>query len=307
MPLDPMIAAMLEAMPDHPDKHAMDIVSYRAAVNAMTARMPRYELPLAAIEDRTIDADGVALKVRIYTPVGQGSFPLFVYYHGGGFTIGDLDMCDPICRALASGAGCVLVSVDYRLAPEHPYPIPNDDCWAALRWAQANAASIGADAARIAVGGDSAGATLASSMALRARAAGLPLAAQVLMYGIHDYDAEGDSYRSHADGPVLTLDDIHFYWDHYLPEGVDRTSPDAAPLHAKDLGGLPPAFVATAELDPSHSAGEAYGHALDKAGVPTVIRRHPGMPHGFYSLVALVPAARAAMDVLCDWLRRQLA
>lgn len=306
MKLDPVVAAILEASPAMPRIQTTPLGEYRALINRSTRAAPRYDVPLGYVSDRTIHAGEQRLPVRIYTPDGKGPFPLLVYYHGGGFTIGDLEISDPICRALASGADCIVLSVDYRLAPEHPYPAPNDDCWNALLWAVEHASEIGADGSRVAVGGDSAGANLAASIALRARDAGMPLAAQLLLYPCPAYELDYPSYAEFAEGPVLTLEDIVFFWNHYMPSGVDRKLPDVAPLHAPDHRGLAPAFIGTGELDPIRDPGEAYGAKLAEAGCEVVTKRYAGLPHGFYALVAHVPAVRAAMTELTTWLRHRL-
>lgn len=302
MKLDPIVAAILDASPAIPRIQSIPLDEYRDLINQSTRRAPRYDVPLASISDRNIDAGGQQIAVRIYTPEGTGPFPLLVYFHGGGFTIGDLEISDPICRALASGADCIVMSVDYRLAPEHPYPAPNDDCWNALLWASTHAAEVGADGGRIAVGGDSAGANLAATVALRARDVGMPLTAQLLLYPCPTYDLDYPSYTEFASGPVLTLDDISFFWDRYMPSSVDRRSPDVAPRHALDHRGLAPAFIATGELDPTRDPAEAYGAKLTEAGCEVITKRYAGLPHGFYSLVAHVPTVQSAMTELTDWL-----
>jgi acetyl esterase len=303
------IAALLSATPPMPPLRATDIGEVRRALQARAAARSRPDgAALASVEDRTIDAETGEIAVRIYRPHGSGPFPVLVYYHGGGFVVGDIEYVDPICRALAADAGVVVVSVGYRLAPEHPYPAPIDDGWAALKWAVRNAASIDGDVRRIAVGGDSAGANLAAAVTLRARAAGTPLAAQLLLYPSPDYpDISLPSYRAYAAGPLLTADDALFYWELYLPNPADRSNPDALPYLAASHAGLPPAFVSLAEIDGSRDTGQAYADKLTAAGVPTLTRCYEGMPHGFYGFAALVPAARAAMDEACDWLKRQLA
>ncbi|RVT89716.1 alpha/beta hydrolase [Sphingomonas crocodyli] len=307
MTLDPAIKALLEATPRTPSIIGADIPAYRAAINAATAAAPRYDVPLASVADRTIDLPGRSIGIRIYTPQGDGPFPIVAYYHGGGFVIGDLEVADAICRAIASGTGAVLVSVDYRLAPEHPFPAANDDAWDALNWIVDHAADLNGDPARIAVAGDSAGANISASMTLRARAAGLPLAAQVLMYGAPAYpDLTLPSFNEHANGPLITRDEAIYYWGHYLPDPADRTNPDAAAAHATSHAGLPPAFVASGECDPTRDTGEAYADLLAAAGVPTVKRRYAGMPHGFFSWVPYVPSVRTAMGELCEWLLGKL-
>jgi acetyl esterase len=264
---------------------------------------------LKSIADHTIAAGGVDLPVRVYTPEGEGPLPLLVYFHGGGYVIGDLNIADSICRALSHRGGCVVMSVDYRLAPEHPFPVPNDDAYAAVLWASRCAAEIGADPARLAVGGDSAGANLSAAVTLRARDGNGPkLRAQVLMYPSTNYpNADTQSFTEYADGPMLTADDSFFYWAQYLGDvEKNRTNPDACPSLAASHADLPPAFVATAECDPSRDSGEAYAAKLTEAGVQTIMRRYAGMPHGFFTWVGHVKAVDRAMDELTAWLKQQL-
>ena len=305
--LHPEIQAIFAAMPPGPSITTIDVDVFRRNVNAATAAAPRYDVPIASVQDRTIALPGRDIGTRIYTPVGEGPFPVITYYHGGGFVIGDLNIADPICRALCSGVSDLLVSIDYRLAPEHPFPAGNDDAWDALCWVVDHAVELGGDPARVAVAGDSAGANLSASMSLRARAAGLPLRAQALMYPAPAYpDLSLPSFVEFADGPLVSRDDAIFYWGQYLADPADRTNPDAAACHAASHAGLPPAFVAVGECDPTRDTGEIYAGQLRAAGVPTVARRYAGMPHGFYAFVPYSPAVKAAMAELCDWLRDHL-
>jgi acetyl esterase len=309
MPLDSEIAAILQQMPQMPAAGSMPIAALRLGVNQATAAAPKLDVPLESITDRSIDGPDGALPVRIYTPKGRAPFPLLVYFHGGGYVIGDLNIADGICRALSYMGDCIVMSVDYRLAPEHPFPVPNDDAFGAVRWASLHAEEIGADPNRLAVGGDSAGANLSAAVTLRARDGGGPkLRAQVLMYPSTSYpDPNSPSFREYADGPMLTAEDSLFYWRQYLGDGAqNRTNPDACPSLAASHRDLPPAFVATAECDPSRDSGEAYAAKLKAAGIPTMLRRYAGMPHGFFTWVGHVQAVDRAMDELCAWLKRQL-
>jgi acetyl esterase len=304
MRLDPELAAIFAPMPPMPSVRTMGIPQYRAMINGVIATAPRHDAPLAKVEDRTIATAAGAIPVRVYSPLGEAPFPLLVYYHGGGFVIGDLNISDTMCRALCSGVGAVVMSVDYRLAPENPFPAAHDDCYAALCWAAVHAAEIGGDAARLAVVGDSAGANLSAAMTLRAcDRGGPPIAAQFLMYPSPEYpDITKGSYKELADAPMLASDDVLFYWEQYLRDGASRTDPDACPIHAKSLARLPPAFVAIAECDPTKDAADAYADALRAAGVDTVKRLYPGMPHGFYFWIAHSRVARDAMAEACAWL-----
>jgi acetyl esterase len=223
--------------------------------------------------------------------------PVLVYLHGGGWVIGTLDSYDATCRELAQGAGCVVVSVDYRLAPEHRYPAAPEDCYAAVQWVAANAASLGADAKRLAVGGDSAGGNLSAVVSQMARDRGGPaIRFQLLIYPVTDADFTRRSYVDNAEGYLLTTASMRWFWDHYVPEQAKRAEPYASPLRAADLSGLPPAWVCTAEFDPLRDEGEAYAKRLQQAGVSTTLTRFDGLIHGFVSMGLVAPKAQAGVD-----------
>jgi acetyl esterase len=304
MRLDPEIAAIFAQLPPMPSLRSMDLRQYRAMINGAVANAPRHDVPLARVEDRTLTTAAGVLAVRVYVPRGEAPFPLLVYYHGGGYVSGDLNISDTMCRALCAGVPAVVMSVDYRLAPEHPFPAANDDCYAALCWAAEHATDLGGDASRLVVAGDSAGANLSAAMTLRARDRGGPaIAAQFLMYPSPEYpDITQGSFQELTDAPMLSRDDALFYWQQYLRDEVSRTDPDACPMHAKTLAGLPPAFVSIAECDPSKDAADAYADALAAAGVETVKRLYAGMPHGFYFWLGHSRVAADAMAEACAWL-----
>jgi acetyl esterase len=265
---------------------------------------------VASATDRAIHGPGGPLGLRVYTPRGgTGPFPLLVFFHGGGFVVCDLGTHDALCRNLCAGAGCVVASVDYRLAPEHRFPAAPDDCLAATRWAAEHAAELGADPARVAVGGDSAGGNLAAVTALRARDEGGPrLAGQLLLYPTTDAEAAGmASLAENAEGYGLTRRDMAWFKDRYFNDPSEAGNPHASPLRAADLRGLPPALVQTAEYDPLRDEGEAYAARLREAGVPTAVSRRAGMIHGFLFFPGLVRAADAALDDACAWLRGAFA
>ena len=230
--------------------------------------------------------------------------PVLVYYHGGGWVLGTLDSIDGVCRRLARRGECVVVSVDYRLAPEHPFPAAVEDADAALRWVADHAESFGGDPERLAVGGTSAGGNLAAVTALRARETGGPhLSRQFLFYPITDYAFDTDSYAENGDGPLLTETDMRWFWDRYLRSEVDGANPYAAPLRAPDLSGLPPATVVTCGFDPLRDEGVAYANRLAEAGVEVRHDHHPDQPHGFLSTSESVSAADAALDEIGEELR----
>lgn len=311
MPLDPQIQAMLGQSGGMAPARTYSVEQLRATVRQYSTAFPPLDVPLAAIADRRIPGPAGDIPVRIYTPRGQGPLPVLVYFHGGGWVVGDLDTQDMICRGLCHGAGCLVVSVDYRLAPEHPFPAAVDDAYAATQWVARHATGFGGDPERIGVGGDSAGASLAAGVALRARDEDGPqLCAQLMFYGSMNYqiDTETDSMREFAEGPLLSIDDIEYFWHQYLAHpAVDQYHPWASPARATDHRNLPPAFNATAEIDPTRDAGEHYGELLRKAGVAVEQHRYSGMPHGFVSWLGVIDAAQTAIDDASAWLRRQFA
>ncbi len=309
MPVDPQLQPFLDAGAALPPFDTLSVEEARA-------RLKVYPLPgaradaVASVADRTIPGPAGPLGLRVYTPLGgTGPFPLLVFFHGGGFVVCDLDTHDALCRNLCAGAGCVVASVDYRLAPEHRFPAAPDDCLAATRWAAEHAAELGADPARVAVAGDSAGGNLAAVVALRARDEGGPrLAAQLLLYPTTDAAAAGmPSLAENAEGYGLTRRDMAWFKDRYFNDPSDAGNPHASPLRAADLRGLPPALVQTAEYDPLRDEGEAYAARLREAGVPTTVSRRTGMIHGFLFFPGLVRAADAALDEACAWLRGAFA
>jgi acetyl esterase len=234
--------------------------------------------------------------------------PALVFFHGGGFVICNLDTHDGPCRSIANAAGCIVVSVDYRLAPEHPYPAAAEDCHAATEWVAKNGAEFGIDTSRIAIGGDSAGGNLAAVVALMARDRGAPsLRFQLLIYPVTDYAFETDSYRENAEGYLLTRDMMRWFWNLYVPDASKAAEPYASPLRAADLSGLPPALCITAEYDPLRDEGEAYAARLREAGVAATTSRYDGLFHGFFGMSAQIDRARDAVAEATAALRAALA
>lgn len=306
MPLDPQIAALLEKGSGLAPLETLSVAEARARYE----NRPRPPAPdVAEISDRVIAGPGGTLRLRVYRPFGPEPHPLLVFFHGSGFVLCSLDTHDGMCRNFCAGAGCVVVSVDYRLAPEARFPAGADDCLAATRWAVAHAGEIGADTARVVIAGDSAGGALAAVTALRLRDEGGPaLLGQMLIYPITDHYAPGTaSLVENAEGYGLTAAAVRWFWDHYLgPEG-DPAHPYVAPLRAPDLRRLPHALIITAEFDPLRDEGEAYGARLQEAGLPIRVVRWPGVNHGFLGWAGWVNAASAAMDEACRWLRERFA
>lgn len=310
MPIDPQIEAMLAAVPPWPGVRGMDVAALRQAVRDSSIMLPPADdAPVAIVEDRTIPGPGGALALRVYTPAGTGPFPVVVYCHGGGYVVGDLDTQDMIARVLCSWSGSVVVSVDYRLAPEHPFPAAPDDTFAVLEWAATNANDIGGDSARLALAGDSAGGNLVAAAALRARDLGGPaVRALVNLYGSCNFPSEQTaSALEFANGPLLTQDDIDWFYEQYLSNpAIDQNDPQAAPFRAASHAGLPPIFVGTAECDPSRDDAELFGAKVAASGGVVEVRRYPGMVHGFASWVGFLPGARAVLQDASAFLKRYL-
>ncbi len=252
---------------------------------------------VAHVEDRSTPGPHGPIPIRIYRPDGTGPFPVLVYFHGGGWVVGNLETADVFCRAMTSGTGHVVVSVNYRHAPEHKFPIAADDSFAATQWVATHAATFHGDAARLIVSGTSAGGNLAAVVGLMARDRGGPaLMSQLLIVPVIDYNFETSSYRKNADGYGLTADAMRWYWKQYLRGDDDGRHPYASPLRAQSLRGLPPALVVTAEFDPLHDEGEAYATRLRAEGVPTTLWRREGMIHGFLGPQANAEIARALRE-----------
>lgn len=308
MPLDPQVQTLLEKLDASgiPPFHTLSVVKARQAMLDLFGRKQN-PLPVHRVEDRDIPGIAGTIPIRIYTPEGEGPFPVLVYFHGGGWVLGSMATHDPICRELTRAVGCVVVSVDYRLAPEHPFPVPLEDCYAAVCWVARHAANINGDAQRIAVGGDSAGGNLAAAVALTARDRGTPsLAYQLLIYPVTDYAFDTGSYQENGQGYFLTKDMMVWFWQHYLRHEDDGLNPQAAPLRAQHLYGLPSTLVLTAEFDPLRDEGEAYAERLQAAGVPVVYRCYQGMIHGFLGLTSMLDTAAQVMVETAATLRAAL-
>lgn len=296
MPLDPQAQQAIDQIAALGLPPAHTVSPEEARINSKAR--PRSPGPeVAKVEDRDIPGPEASIPVRIYTPAGPGPFPILVWFHGGGWVVGDLDGADGTARHLTVDGNCVTISVDYRLAPETKFPGPAEDCYAATVWAAQQAATLNGDASRIAVGGDSAGGNLAAAVSLMARDRGTPsLAFQLLVYPVTNRDFGTASYQQNATGYLLTTDSMKWYWEHYLSDPAHATNPYAAPAQAKDLSNLPPALVITAEYDPLRDEGEAYARRLQEAGVPTTCTRYDGMIHGFFGMPAMIDKGKQAIS-----------
>jgi acetyl esterase len=305
----PEIRSLLDqqATSGRPPLHHQSVEQARAFHVADAAALNGPPAPVAAVADRRVPGPAGELPVRVYTPEGSPPFPIVVFFHGGGWVVGTLDTYDPLCRALAAATPAVVVSVDYRLAPEHRWPAAVEDAYAATEWASRNAAALGGVQHRLAVAGDSAGGNLAAVVALGARDRGGPaIAFQLLVYPVLDAAGDTASWREYADGYHLTADGMRWYWDHYLGR-AGGAAPDASPLRAAFVGGLPPALVIGAEYDILRDEGEAYAARLAEAGVDASASRHAGVVHGFVRWRAVTGAAEDALQEAAAALRSALA
>lgn len=307
MPLHPQAAQLLEAAKAQPlpDPDSLSAPQLRALIGAMPPPPALDEV--ATMEDRRIPGPGGELTVRVYRPAGETAKPLCVYFHGGGFVLCDLDSHDAIARALSARADCVVVSVDYRRAPEAPFPAAVDDAVAAVKWVASHAAELGGDATRIAVAGDSAGGNLATVAARALRDTAAAPRHQLLLYPVTDCRCDSASYRDFAEGYYLSAAMMHWFVRQYLPEATLVDDPRASPLRAPDLAGGPGATIITAEYDPLRDEGEAYARALQAAGAQVSLTRWPGQIHGFASMTGLLDDASAVLDKAAGALRTAFA
>ena len=303
MTLDAQMRAILDQMKaaGWRPTHTLSVAEARRAFKSRIAK----GAAVARTVDRSIPGPAGDIPVRIHWPAGAGPFPALVFFHGGGWVVGDLDTHDVTCRSLTNQAGCVTVSVDYRLAPEHKFPAAVEDAYAATRWVADHAAELGVDPRRVAVGGASAGGNLATVVGLIAIERGGPqLAFQLLIYPVTDAALDTPSARAiTSDDYPLSRADMEWFWRQYLRDDADRANPYASPARAKSLAGLPPALVITAEIDPLCDEGERYAAALQRAGVPARFTRYEGVTHGFVGMEAVLDNGRAAVAESAQALR----
>jgi len=305
--IDPALKAMIDAIfpADGPDRNALGPAGYRAALRATREPGPPY--PLARVEDVTVPGAVGPMAARLYADSRTKGLPCILYIHGGGWVICDLDSHDLIGRALAKESGCAVLSVDYRLAPEHPFPAGLQDCRAALLWVRDHGASLGLDGSRIAVAGDSAGGNLAAALCLLMRDEAPKLIRhQALIYPVTDHNFDRPSYLDFADDYGLTRDEMRWFWRHYLARPEDADHPHASVLRAPDLRNLPPATVTSAEFDVLRDEGEEYAERLRAAGNEVSLHRVAGTCHGYAHMIGTVRQADESAALLGGILRKAL-
>ena len=311
--LDPQARALIDLMVERrvPAVHTLSPGEARSFYRDRRAFTQPEPPPVHEVRDLSMTGPGGTVPLRLFRPApagGSGALPLLVYFHGGGWTIGDLDTHDVLCRQLALAGGCAVLSVDYRLAPEHRFPAAVDDCVAATRWARAQAGALGVDARRIVVGGDSAGGNLAAVVALVERdaaTAGAPLAGQLLIYPATDMRAVAPSHQANGQGYLLTADSIAYYRGHYMPEPASWSDWRGSPLLAKNHARLPPALVLTAGFDPLRDEGRQYADALSGAGNRVQYVCFERQVHGFITMSKVLDEAESAVALSGAWLQRR--
>lgn len=300
MPLDPLVKGFLDqmaAVPGPKMSEAGAAVAREVFVGLMQLVGPK-DVPIGKMENLSVPGPGGPIPIRVYTPVaaGRDPMPALIYYHGGGFVIGNIETHDGLCRMMANEGGFRVISVDYRLAPEHKYPAAIDDAFAALDWVVANAADIGVDANRVAVGGDSAGGALAAEVAQLAKAkGGFTVACQMLLFPVVQVGEMTPSLREFAVGYFLEKETLDWFYDSYLPRDTDKSDPKISPLRAKDLSGLPSAYVMLGGYDPLHDEGLQYAEKLRAAGVSVTVADYPSMVHCFIYMQSFLPQAHEAL------------
>ena len=307
MALHPLIQQALEAAQEATPYYRLPIIEARAQARKGYARKT-LPVQVGSVQDLHVPGTCCDIPVRVYTPMEAGSHPVLVFFHGSGFVMLDLDSHDDICRRLCTGADCVVVSVDYRLAPEHQFPAGPDDCLDATRWVAINADLLGVDPTRIALAGDSAGACLAAVTALRMRDEGGPsLSGQLLFYPVTDYPSTPTkSYLEFGSGFGLTHIGMQWFWNHYLEDLSLAGHQHVSPLRANTLAGMPSTYVLTAEYDILRDEGEAFVHRLRQAGIPAESRCCSAMNHGFLKYAGVMAEVDAALAQACDWLKNVL-
>jgi len=309
MPLDPQVRQWRQwrIATQVPALYTQTLTDARAADLAEIQAGGGTPEPVHQVLELSMPGGDGELALRLYRPSERSPLPVLVYFFGGGWTLGQIQTCDGICRALANAADCAVIAVGYRLAPEHKFPAAVSDCYAAVCWVAEHAGDLGLDRGRLAVGGDSAGGNLAAAVTLLCKEQDGPeLAAQLLVYPNTRYGAETASMRDNDDPSMFNRRSVDWYWGHYLSSTADGANPLASPLLAEDHAGLPAALVITAEYDPLRDEGEQYAQRLAAAGVPTELSRYDGMMHGFFAMPATLDGGRRALAQAAGFLRAQL-
>ena len=307
MPLAPEYQAMLEQLADAPGPAITEMSPTEARDLYRTMRPANPDLAVGRVTARSIPSADGDIGLRIYTPTGEGPHPVLVNFHGGGWVIGDLDTADGVCRDLCNTARCVVVSVDYRLAPEHVFPATPDDAYAATCWAADNQAALNGNG-KIAVCGESSGGNLAAVVCLKARdEAGPQIDFQLLLYPVVDCDMTRQSYVDNGSGYFLETDTMVWFWNHYCPDLERRKDPAASPLLAESHRNLPPALVVTAEFDPLRDEGGLYAETLQAAGGDAQVVCYDGLVHDFFATATIFQASRPGFEHACSTLRDALA
>jgi len=307
MALDPNVQLLLQTMEQNGEGSICDIGVEPSREFIELFGTLGGTVDVARVEDHTVPGPGGDIPVRLYSPAADAVLPVVVYFHGGGWCIGNITSHDGVCRKLATQSGLAVVSVDYRLAPENKFPCAAEDCYAAAKWVADNAGELRVDASRMALAGDSAGGNLTAVTSILARDRGGPtISFQLMIYPAVDATMSFASVKENGEGYLLSARDMAWFYDHYAGSDGDRKDPVLSPLYTPDLSGLPPALVITAEYDPLRDEGEAYADALQQAGVSARASRYDGMIHGFFGLEAIVPASAPAMEEAAAALKNAL-
>jgi acetyl esterase len=309
MTLDPIVKGLMDQMAANPLPKLWEVppAQGREMYRAMSQALEPQGITIGKVDNIAMPGPAGQIKLRVYSPVAGGgaALPGLVYFHGGGWVIGDLDTHDALCRTLTNETGARVVAVDYRLAPEHKFPAAADDAYAAVKWVETNAATLGIDPNRIAVAGDSAGGTLSAVVSLMAKQKGGPhIVFQLLIYPATQARSNTDSMNRFAEGYFLEKKTMEWFYDQYIPQGADLTDWRLSPLAASDLAGLPRAYVVTAGFDPLKDEGKAFADKLNRAGVAAVYVDYPGMVHGFFNMSGVIPQAREAIAEAAKALRK---
>lgn len=290
---------------------AIDKIPLEVAREQVEQGYAKMKIPteqVGSIQNLTIPGPGIDIPLRVYIPEGAGSFPVIVFFHGGGWVFFHLDAYDPICTHLCAAAECIVVSIDYRLSPENKFPAATNDCFIATRWILEHCEEWNGDSSRIFLSGDSAGGNLATVTAMRIRDEGVPvIKGQIMIYPVTDFwKHEKPSYIEFADSYGLTMADMKWFWDMYLGNEKDAANPNAAPLQAPDLSGLPPALVIVSGYDPLRDEGIAYAKRMTEAGVPVKLSVYEDMIHGFLSYIGILKQAKTAIEEISMWIKQRV-